>query len=249
MRLLIVRHGAPDYRKDTLTAQGWKEAELLAPYLVRKKPDLICLSSLGRAQDTAKETLRQTGLTPLVFPWLCEFECGMTGEFAKGWHTDPAIWTREPEWCGPHWKELPPFADSVFLERYEADKQSLDSFLAEHGYVRKAGKLFSVAEEFYDVNETIVFFCHLGRGLTLLSQLLDMPWCAVAHQFWLPTSSITEVIFERSPYDRGTAIARCASVGSVPHLDTAGVARCNSGFMMPIDGYTRAHDAPETLAK
>jgi probable phosphoglycerate mutase len=30
MRLMIVRHGDPDYEKDSLTPAGWKEAEALS---------------------------------------------------------------------------------------------------------------------------------------------------------------------------------------------------------------------------
>ena len=33
MRLMIVRHGDPDYSIDSLTPKGWKEAELLADRL------------------------------------------------------------------------------------------------------------------------------------------------------------------------------------------------------------------------
>lgn len=33
MKLLIVRHGDPDYSIDSLTETGWKEAELLADRL------------------------------------------------------------------------------------------------------------------------------------------------------------------------------------------------------------------------
>ena len=30
MKLLIIRHGEPDYTADSLTEKGWREAELLA---------------------------------------------------------------------------------------------------------------------------------------------------------------------------------------------------------------------------
>ena len=30
MKLLLIRHGEPDYTIDSLTEKGWKEAELLA---------------------------------------------------------------------------------------------------------------------------------------------------------------------------------------------------------------------------
>ena len=250
MRLLIVRHGAPEYERDTLTEQGWREAELLGARLEREKPDFIYLSPLGRAQDTAAETLRRTGLTPTVLPWLCEFDRRLPppAENWAPWHLDPAVWLSDPEYRGLRWKETDLFRDTPFLKQYEADGEELDALLAKHGYVRR-GVAFDVTPEYYDINETIVFFCHLGRGVVLLSQLLSLPWVVAAHQFWLPTSSVTEIIFERSRFNRSVAIARCAALGSVSHLDALGIKRCNSGFLMPIDGYTSALDAPSTEAK
>lgn len=249
MRLIIVRHGVPNYEKDTLTAQGWKEAELLAPNLARMKPDHICLSIFGRAQDTAKKTLELTGITPEVFDWLCEFDAGLPAPFDKHmWHMDPVIWTSDPQWCSVDWKEAPLFKGSKFIQVYEEDKAALDAYLAKHGYVRD-GKLWHVTEDFYDVNETIVFFCHLGRAVTLLSQILDTPWIPTAHQFWVPTSSVTEIIFERSHFNRKIATPRIARFGDVSHLEQAGEPRCNSGLMMPVDGYTGAMEAKSNLAK
>ena len=35
MKLVIVRHGDPDYEHDTLTETGWKEAELVADRICR----------------------------------------------------------------------------------------------------------------------------------------------------------------------------------------------------------------------
>ena len=39
MRILIIRHGDPDYAKDSLTEKGWREAEYLADKLEKEKID------------------------------------------------------------------------------------------------------------------------------------------------------------------------------------------------------------------
>ena len=39
MRLLIVRHGEPDYTIDSLTEKGWREAAYLAEYLAKRLSD------------------------------------------------------------------------------------------------------------------------------------------------------------------------------------------------------------------
>lgn len=48
MRLLIVRHGDPDYEHDTLTEKGWREAELLAERLSKLNVKEFYVSPLGR---------------------------------------------------------------------------------------------------------------------------------------------------------------------------------------------------------
>ena len=50
MRILIIRHGDPDYVHDSLTEKGWREAELLKNRLIREPMSAIYCSPLGRAQ-------------------------------------------------------------------------------------------------------------------------------------------------------------------------------------------------------
>ena len=57
MRLLIVRHGDPDYSIDSLTEKGWKEAEYLSERLSKLDVKDFYVSPLGRAKDTASFTL------------------------------------------------------------------------------------------------------------------------------------------------------------------------------------------------
>ncbi len=57
MRLMIVRHGDPDYERDSLTEKGWREAELLAERMAKLEVKEFYVSPLGRAKDTASLTL------------------------------------------------------------------------------------------------------------------------------------------------------------------------------------------------
>ena len=59
MRLLIIRHGDPDYVKDSLTEKGWKEAALLAERIAKLPVKEFYVSPLGRAKDTASLTLQK----------------------------------------------------------------------------------------------------------------------------------------------------------------------------------------------
>ena len=53
MKLLIVRHGDPDYDIDSLTEKGWKEVEYLSQKLSKLDVKAFYVSPLGRAKDTA----------------------------------------------------------------------------------------------------------------------------------------------------------------------------------------------------
>ena len=70
MRILIVRHGEPDYAHDTLTEKGWREAELLSERLCKEKIDDFYVSPLGRAKDTASLTLKKMNREAVVLDWL-----------------------------------------------------------------------------------------------------------------------------------------------------------------------------------
>ena len=61
MKLLIVRHGDPDYSIDSLTETGWIEAELLSDRLCKLDVKAFYCSPKGRARDTAKATLEKLG--------------------------------------------------------------------------------------------------------------------------------------------------------------------------------------------
>ena len=55
MRIIIVRHGDPNYELDTLTKTGWREAELAAEYGLQ----LVC----GRKFPKVKANITKTIVT------------------------------------------------------------------------------------------------------------------------------------------------------------------------------------------
>ena len=98
MRLLIIRHGDPDYTVDSLTEKGRREAELLKKRLTKEEiKDFYC-SPLGRARATAAPTLSAFGKEAEIFPWLEEFSGYIidpkTGEKRIPWDLMPDCWTK-----------------------------------------------------------------------------------------------------------------------------------------------------------
>ena len=53
MKIVMIRHGDPDYVNDSLTEKGRREALALARYLSDKHVTKFYCSPLGRARDTA----------------------------------------------------------------------------------------------------------------------------------------------------------------------------------------------------
>ena len=74
MRLMIVRHGDPDYIHDSLTEKGKREAELLSKRLAKMDIQEFYQSPLGRAQLTASYTLHEMHREAETLDWLREFD-------------------------------------------------------------------------------------------------------------------------------------------------------------------------------
>ena len=73
MRLLIIRHGDPDYSIDSLTEKGKREVQLLKERLSKLDVKAVYCSPLGRARDTAEPTLKALGKTAEICGWLAAF--------------------------------------------------------------------------------------------------------------------------------------------------------------------------------
>ena len=70
MKILIIRHGEPDYENDTLTEKGRREAECLADHLAKVLDGQqvhFYMSPYGRARDTTSLTLKGLSARPKSF--------------------------------------------------------------------------------------------------------------------------------------------------------------------------------------
>ena len=176
MRIIIVRHGDPDYSIDSLTETGWKEARLLADRLAKMDMTEIYVSPLGRAQDTLKPTLEKTGRTAVTLEWLREFNprvCRPDSPDRQkvSWDWLPQDWTRDEAFFNRSlWFTNPVFVEADIKKEYDWVIENFDQFLAEHGYVRK-GDYYHVEKANRD---TLVLVCHFGLECVLLSHLMNV---------------------------------------------------------------------------
>lgn len=221
MRILIIRHGDPDYEHDSLTPKGWREAELLSDRICRMDIKAFYVSPLGRAKDTASCTLKKLGRTATEYPWLREFaptimRPDVSDRRMIAWDWLPEDWTKEENfYCRDLWMQHPALIEGKVPEEYRWITDSLDKLLAEHGYVRE-NNIYRVERANRD---TIAFFCHFGLECVLLSHLLGIsPMLLWHHTAAAPTSVTTLYTEERR---EGTAIFRMSSFGDISHLYTA----------------------------
>ena len=221
MKLMIIRHGDPDYEHDTLTERGWREARLLADKIKDLPMDYFYMSSCGRAMDTAKPTLKAVHKEAVVCDWLREFtypvelEDGTQKEIA--WDMLPEYWTEIPAYFDHKvWCEKPVMRAAHIRDYYDRTVLEFDKVLALHGYQRN-GKYYRAEKANTD---TIVFFCHFGLECVLLGHLLNMPVMPLWHgTVALPTSVTTLCTEER---EEGKAYFRMSNFGDVSHLTAAG---------------------------
>ena len=223
MRILIIRHGDPDYANDTLTEKGHREAKLLAEKLKKEKIDYIYTSPLGRARHTCDYTARALGKQSevVVKEWLREFGCPLTLPSGRKreipWDMLPTEWAETPQmYDAENWGEQDFYKNSEMEKRARFVTEGLDELLASHGYKRD-GKLYKTEEGH---NKTIAFFCHFGLEMLLLSHLFNYSPIPLWHNFTALTTSVTTIYTEERR--KGTVIFRCAGFGDTGHLYAGG---------------------------
>ena len=224
MKLLLIRHGEPDYSIDSLTPKGWREAEYLSEKLVKMDLTDIYVSTMGRAKDTAAPTLQKLNREAVECEWLREFvkvqihrPDAEKGKTQIAWDWMPGDWTKDARlFSKDHWQENEIMKEGNAKAEYDRVTGCFDKLLAEHGYVRD-GAVYRAEKSNCD---TLVFFCHFGVIGVLLSHLLNTsPMIIWQGACALPTSVTTLVTEERQ---QGTAIFRMLSFGDTSHLYVKG---------------------------
>lgn len=217
MKILIVRHGDPDYSIDSLTEKGWREAEYLSDRLAKLDVKEFYVSPLGRAKDTASFTLRKLNRTAVECEWLREFapkiERPDDPDAPVVWDWLPQDWTGDERYYRyDEWYDTEIMKKGKVREEYEWVTKSLDELLAKYGYVRD-GHCYRVERANED---TIVFFCHFGLGCVLISHLLGVSPMVLWHGLCAAPTSVATIITEERR--KGIASFRMGAYGDISHL-------------------------------
>lgn len=221
MKILIIRHGDPNYETDSLTEQGKIEAELLSDKLCNMGIDAFYVSPLGRARLTAEYTLKKLGKEAEILDWLREFppKVDKPNELQEiCWDWLPKDWVNVPEFYDmDKWTDVEAFAKGNVRAAYDHVCKGLDELLARHGYERN-GKLYKAVNANED---TIALVCHFGLESVLLSHLLNIPTMLLWHGTCAAPTSVTTLVTEER--EKGIAYFRMGSFGDTSHLYVAGV--------------------------
>lgn len=219
MKLLLIRHGDPDYDIDSLTEKGWREADFLAERLADVPAKAWYVSPLGRARDTASRTLQKNGCTAEECAWLREFHApiwrpDITDKKALiAWDWLPQDWLADERFLRyDQWYQTEAFQKGDVIKEYNWVVSEFDKLLEKHGYKRNGYYYDAV----HSNTDTLVFFCHFGVGCVLLSHLLNVSPMILWHGFCAAPTSVTTVATEERR--DGIASFRVLSYGDVSHL-------------------------------
>ena len=220
MKLLIIRHGDPDYRHDSITEKGRRDAECLSDWINAQDSEntYYYVSPYGRAMDTASIALSKTGRTAEVLPWLREFDVRIRRPDSLlkkhiAWDWLPQDWTKDERlYQKDHWTENERMAAADVGEEYRKVTEQFDELLAKHGYVREGG--YYRAER--PNHDTVILFCHFGVECVMLSHLWGVSPMVFWHGACALTTSVTTLVTEERR--KGIAAFRMLSFGETTHL-------------------------------
>ena len=232
MKIMIIRHGDPDYSIDSLTEKGFREAALLAKMLKDKGIDDFYTSPLGRARATAAPTLAEYGKDAEVLDWLEEFRGKMTSKTTGNprivWDLPPSSWCNEDALYNKDNCYLAEYfgensADGVFRDM----ARGMDALLERYGWVR-SGMEYRGGED-----KTIALFCHHGLGSALLAYLIGISPVVAQNNLFLSPTSVTTLVSETD--SRGVSHFRAIAIGDTSHLYVGGEPMSESGLHPNFD--------------
>lgn len=215
MEIWIVRHGDPDYVRDSLTEKGVVEAKLLAKRISKQRVTAFYCSPLGRAQKTASYTLAEMGREAETLPWLREFQGTVRQGLNKTncWDRLPDYWSHIDEYYDyDKWLDVELMKKGKVKKYYDMVIDGVDELLEKHGY-KKCGRIYDAVKPNDDV---IVLFCHFGVEAVILSRIFSISPMILWHNFRALPTSVTRLVTEER--EKGKAIFTCLQYGDLSHL-------------------------------
>lgn len=196
MRLILVRHGHPNYKDDCLTELGKKQAEAVAARLREEPIAEVYASTCGRALETGQYIADVFGLCPIPLSFMREIRWGSIdgSELShKGhpWDTADDAPANGFDLMDPNWQTGAMFSNNNVSKSVAAVIQAFDAWLSTLGYFRD-GAYYRAATP---TDKTIVLASHAGSSCAVLSHLFNLPFPFVCGSLRLDFTSVTIVDF------------------------------------------------------
>ena len=177
MKIIFVRHGHPDYRKDCLTEVGHLHGKAVALRLRDEKIDRICSSSCGRARETAEHIAEYHSLPVETFDFMREIGWGSidgTELYKNGhpWYTIDDMIEKGETLNDPDFAQGERFCNNKTIFDIERVANGFDEWLASFGYVRE-GNYYRVQRK---NEERVVMASHSGASTAALARLFSLPF-------------------------------------------------------------------------
>ena len=203
MRIVLIRHGDPNYEKDCLTELGHKQVKVAAQRLLKEGIEEIFCSPLGRACQTAQAFSEASGISEIkILDFMQEIRFGCEGELYNNkwnpWLGVNALVREGKDVQSDDWREYPVFKNN--FTTIDVDKITLetDKWLKELGYKRE-GKYYRNTRK-DDKEKTIAIFCHGGSSTAFMAHVLNQTFpymCSVLLNF--PHTTISVLKFDKTP--------------------------------------------------
>ena len=236
MKIILIRHGDPNYEKDCLTELGHKQVKVAAQRLLKEGIDEVYCSPLGRARQTAQAFLDASGIDHMtILDFMQEIRFGVEGALYDNrwnpWLGAAALVKEGKDLQSDDWREYPVFKDN--FATIDADKIAVeaDKWLATLGYVRE-GQYYRCIGAGDDVEsgtpareKAIAIFCHGGSSSAFMARVLNQTFaymCGILLRF--PHTTINVLKFADKPGELVLPIiellndARHLGVGSTESL-------------------------------
>lgn len=202
MRIVLIRHGKPDYENDCLTELGHKQAEAAAQRLLSEEIEEIYSSPQGRAVQTAEYFSKASGINKIqTLDFIKEIRFGCEGDlYGDKWHpwkgADELV-ENGKDLRSPDWRNYPLYKEN--FATVDADKigEETDKFLATLGYEREG--LYYRNKRPDDKQKTIAIFCHGGATSAFMARVLNQSFPYLCGTMHFSLTGISVLRFGRTP--------------------------------------------------
>ena len=215
MRIVLVRHGHPDYDNDCLTPLGHLQAKAAAERLRNEGIQKIYTSPMGRARQTAEYASELLGIKPIeVLDFMHEIEWGDKNseqpyEDGSPWEIADELVRQNRDLTDKNWPEYELFKNNIATDEVKKVAVAADEWLKTLGYEREGFYYRNNRKD--DSQYTVALFCHGGSSSALISHILNQTFPYVCATWHTDFTAVSVLRFDRIP---GSLAMPCFEISS-----------------------------------